>query len=89
MEIEFISEAAPLVSELRWHHTQKVKRKYKEGRILLKFTVAGLDEIVWWILGWSGSATVRAPDELRGRVVDQLRAALSAYDTNGGGDASC
>ncbi|MEQ9379805.1 MAG: WYL domain-containing protein [Pirellulales bacterium] len=89
VEIEFTPEAAPLVSEVRWHHTQEVKRKYKDGRILLKFTVAGLDEIVWWILGWSGRATVRAPDELRRRVVDQLRAALSAYDTNGGGDASC
>ena len=44
-------------------------------------TVDGLDEILWWVLGWSGRAKVRKPDELRQMVVDQLRQAL---DLNGG-----
>jgi len=79
VEIEFTSDAAPLVAETRWHHTQEIQRKYKDGRIILAFTVDGLEEIVWWVLGWSGRATVQQPEELRQMVVKQLRAALSAY----------
>jgi predicted DNA-binding transcriptional regulator YafY len=73
--IEFTPEAAPLVTETVWHSTQKVS-KQKGGRVRLRFTVDGLDEILWWVLGWSGRAKVIEPEKLREMVCDQLRSAI-------------
>lgn len=78
--IEFSSDAAPLVTETVWHKTQQVKR-HSDGRATLSFKVDGLDEIVWWILGWSGRAKVLAPDRLREMVLEKLRQAIAI---NGG-----
>ena len=75
VEIWFSPKAAPLVCETAWHHTQNVKR-HKDGSATLGFTVDGLDEILWWILGWSGRAKVIKPTELRTMVVEQLKTAL-------------
>ncbi len=75
VEIRFSPEAAPLVCETTWHHTQTAKR-HKDGSATLRFTVDGLDEITWWILGWSGRAKVVKPAELRTMIVKQLQAAL-------------
>jgi hypothetical protein len=36
-----------------------------------------LEEIVWWVLGWSGTVEVVRPPELRGMVPEQLRRALA------------
>ena len=58
-----------------WHKTQRVEC-LEDGGVRLMFTVDGLDEIVWWILGWSGRAKVHAPEDLRAMVVGRLRDAL-------------
>ena len=50
----------------------------EDGRMTLAFTVDGLDEIGWWIMGWGGRAKVIKPAKLREMVVEQLRAALQA-----------
>lgn len=76
VELEFTAEAAPLVLETTWHHTQVIKKKYKDGRTVLGFTVDGLQEIVWWVLGWSGGVKVIQPNELREMLIRELRAAL-------------
>jgi predicted DNA-binding transcriptional regulator YafY len=76
VEIQFNSDAAPLVCETTWHDTQKVVAREKNGSITLAFKVDGLDEILWWVLGWSGRAKVIKPTELRTMVVEQLQAAL-------------
>lgn len=75
VEIEFAKEAASLVTETRWHKTQEVKRE-PDGRAILSFQVDGLDEILWWVLGWSGRAKVLQPEKLREMVVEKLRLAL-------------
>jgi predicted DNA-binding transcriptional regulator YafY len=72
--IEFIQEAAALVTETRWHKTQEVQRE-PDGRAVLSFQVDGLDEIFWWVLGWSGRAKVIQPEKLREMVVEKLRQA--------------
>jgi predicted DNA-binding transcriptional regulator YafY len=81
VEVEFTAEAAPLVTETQWHRTQTIKQRYKDGRIVLAFTVDGLEEILWWVLGWSGRVKVRSPEPLREMVVAQLEKALKL---NGG-----
>jgi predicted DNA-binding transcriptional regulator YafY len=80
VEIEFSRDAAGLVTETRWHKTQEVKR-LPNGRAVLSFKVDGLDEILWWVLGWSGRARVLAPEKLREMVLDKLRTAI---EINGG-----
>jgi predicted DNA-binding transcriptional regulator YafY len=80
VQIEFTKDAAPLVTETKWHTTQQIKR-HRDGRVMLSFTVDGLAEIVWWILGWSGRAKVIEPTELRNLVVEKLQAALQLNTT--------
>lgn len=75
VKIEFNKEAAEFVTETRWHSTQAVEC-HDDGRVTLSFKVDGLEEIVWWILGWSGRAKVIEPPELRQLVVEKLQAAL-------------
>lgn len=75
VEIHFMKEAAVQVTETRWHQTQKVK-KHRDGSATLSFRVDGLDEILWWLLPWTGFAQVIKPSELRERFVEQLEEGL-------------
>ncbi len=75
VEVVFTREAAPLVTETTWHHTQKVRR-HKDGTATLTFQIDGLDEILWWVLGWSGRVRVVNPAELQKMVLGQLHKAL-------------
>lgn len=78
IEIWFTPEAANVVTETVWHHTQKVK-SHKDGSVTLSFRVDGLEEVRNWILGWAGSAKVVKPAELRNLVVKRLQRALEMY----------
>lgn len=78
VEIEFTADAADLVTETVWHRTQQVCR-HEDGRVTLTFRVDGLDEIVWWILGWSGRVKVIQPEELRQLVIERLTQAIAIY----------
>lgn len=75
VEIWFTPEAARIVTETVWHHTQKVIRQ-KDGSVILRFQVDGLDEIANWILSWTSRCKVLQPPELRSRVVAKLQAGL-------------
>ena len=79
VEVRFTLEAAKVVIETVWHHTQKV-RTHKDGSVSLSFRVDGLEEIRNWILGWAGSAKVVKPVELRDLVVQKLQAALGMHE---------
>jgi predicted DNA-binding transcriptional regulator YafY len=71
VELAFAPEAAGVVTETVWHHTQKAKR-HADGSATLSFTVDGLDEILHWILSWAGRVRVRKPEELRELFVQTL-----------------
>jgi predicted DNA-binding transcriptional regulator YafY len=73
--IRFSRSAAVQVTETCWHHTQKAK-KHRDGSVTLSFRVDGLDEILWWLLPWTGFAEVVEPWELRRRFVEQLEDGL-------------
>jgi predicted DNA-binding transcriptional regulator YafY len=77
VELLFAKDAAEVVSETVWHHTQKSKRN-ADGSLTMTFTVDGLDEIVRWIVGWSGRVKVIAPNTLREKVVEEHRRAIAA-----------
>jgi predicted DNA-binding transcriptional regulator YafY len=75
VEIQFVPEAAEIVTETQWHQTQKTRR-HKDGSVTLTFQVDGLNEILRWILGWAGRARVIRPPELRDLVVEEHRKAI-------------
>ncbi|OYV83273.1 MAG: hypothetical protein B7Z73_16245, partial [Planctomycetia bacterium 21-64-5] len=78
VEIRFAKEAGVQVTETRWRHTQKVTR-HRDGSVTLRFRVDGLDEILWWLLPWTGFAEVIKPVELRQRFVEQLEEGLRMH----------
>jgi predicted DNA-binding transcriptional regulator YafY len=79
VRLRFSKEAAPLVTETQWHPTQKVK-KHPSGEVTLTFQVDGLDEILWWVLGWTGRVAVLEPTELREMVTEQLRQGMKLHE---------
>jgi predicted DNA-binding transcriptional regulator YafY len=75
VELEFTRDAAALVTETIWHKTQQTKR-LADGRAILGFKVDGLEEIIWWVLSWSGRVKVLQPEKLREMVLEKLAAAI-------------
>ncbi len=78
IRLKFAKDGASLVTETKWHHTQKVSR-HRNGSATLTFKVDGLNEIVYWILGWGDRVTVLDPPELKTMVMEKLRASLKNY----------
>jgi predicted DNA-binding transcriptional regulator YafY len=76
LELAGVREAAGLVTETTWHHTQTVQWE-DDGSVMLLFQVDGLEEIARWLLGWSGWVQVVRPDMLRAMVVEQSYRALA------------
>lgn len=76
VEILFAPEAASQMAETKWHPTQRVVM-HRDGSAMLHVRVDGLDEIVWWLLGWAPFARVVQPKKLREMLVGELQAALA------------
>ncbi len=81
VEIHVAPEAAPIITETVWHHTQTVQH-HRDRSVTLRFQIDGLNEIVHWVLGWSGRVRVVQPAELRDLVVEQLRRAITLNETD-------
>jgi proteasome accessory factor B len=78
VEVRFSPLISPNVAEVNWHSTQRV-RWDDDGRVYLSVSVDGLDEIVWWVLGYGPEAEVLQPPELRQRVTAKAREMLELY----------
>ncbi|MFN3166132.1 MAG: helix-turn-helix transcriptional regulator [Phycisphaeraceae bacterium] len=78
VEVLFHPPAAEQVSETKWHHTQRIE-KLKDGCVVFRATVSGLEEVTYWVLGWGPLAEVKKPVELRSRVCDDLKKMLHRY----------
>ena len=61
--IRFDPVAADFIREKRWHPSQKLL-ELRDGGVEIQLKLSSLGEIQRWVLGWGGSATVVAPDEL-------------------------
>jgi predicted DNA-binding transcriptional regulator YafY len=75
IELKFAPAAARVVTETIWHHTQTAKT-HRDGSVTLTFRVDGLNEILNWVLSWSGKVTVVKPDELRMLFIQTLQSAI-------------
>ncbi|MCC9608619.1 WYL domain-containing protein [Blastopirellula sp. JC732] len=79
--VRFLPEAARIVTETNWHHTQKVIPQEDES-VLLTFQVDGLQEICSWLLGWTGRVEVIEPPELRTMLLDRSKAGMELNQEN-------
>lgn len=78
VEIRFTPEASKVVTETVWHHTEEVVR-HRDSSVSLKFRVDGLEEIVNWVMTWTGRGVVVSPPQLRELVAERLRTAIKDY----------
>jgi proteasome accessory factor B len=67
VELWFDPEFAETVSDTHWHKTQDVEWN-DDDSITFRCRVDGLEEIVWWVLGYGPHCRVRQPKELAERV---------------------
>ncbi len=77
--VRFDAAFADNASETRWHPTQEEEWDHDTGAVTLRFTVDGLDEIVWWILGYGPNITILEPPELIERVRQLAQATAERY----------
>jgi len=78
VELRFSPLVGPNVAEVNWHATQRI-RWDDDGNVFFTATVDGLDEIVWWVLGYGPEVEVLRPAELRDRVTQKAREMLAVY----------
>lgn len=77
--VRFEPRVANNVSEVVWHKTQRLEW-VDGGRLEMRVTVSGLQEISWWILGYGDQAEVLQPAELRKIVADRARSMAAIYN---------
>jgi predicted DNA-binding transcriptional regulator YafY len=75
VELRIDAAFAETFSDTEWHRTQELEW-LDDGGVVFRCRVAGLDEIVWWVLGLGSQCTVVQPPELRERVREEARAIL-------------
>ncbi len=78
--IRFAKQVARNVAEVRWHPTQQTEF-LSDGRLEFRVTVAGTEEISWWILGYGDRAEVIQPAALRERLKVHAKNMLRLYST--------
>ena len=76
--LRFIPEAAPYIRERTWHPSQEIESDTDEG-LTLRLHIAEPVEMLPWIRSWGPQVEVLAPDWLRERVADELKAAANIY----------
>lgn len=77
--IRFTAAFADAASETRWHPTQEEQWDHQTKTVTLRFTVDGLDEIVWWVLGYGPGALVLEPPELIERLRNLAQSTAHQY----------
>lgn len=81
IRLRFDATVAAAVTETLWHPSQE-SEELEDGSAVLTFEVDGIEEILWWILGYGRHVVVEEPEELWKRVAAELSAAAAAYVAN-------
>ena len=72
VRIEFTPREAPWIRERTWHPTQRIE-ELKWGGVVLSMRVAGLSEVLGWVLSFGAGAKVLGPEELVRKWRDEVR----------------
>lgn len=78
--IRFQQKVAHNVAEVHWHKTQKLVWN-DDNTLDFHVTVASLQEIVWWILGYGDQAEVLKPAKLRKMIRTHIDSLQKTYAT--------
>ncbi len=84
VRLRFEPLVAANVAEVKWHSTQKISWQ-DDGRIIYDVSVEGLDEIIWWIMGYADQVEVLEPAELRDRVRQMAERMLERHGLSASG----
>ena len=76
--ILFAPRIAPLIREVNWHPTQQIQ-ELDDGVLRFEVTVAGWQEIGWWVLGYGHEAKVIKPKPLREWVSQTAQKMVKLY----------
>lgn len=76
--ILFAPRIAPLIREVNWHSTQQLQ-ELDDGTLRFEATVAGWQEIGWWVLRWGHEAEVVRPKALRKWVAQTAQEMVTLY----------
>ena len=86
--VKFDANIAPLIKEVNWHPTQRIK-DLSDGSIIYTVTVYGTKEIGLWILGYGHQAEVLSPEILRKEIAASAKKMCQRYEKKTGySDAS-
>ncbi|MFC1858521.1 helix-turn-helix transcriptional regulator [Thermodesulfobacteriota bacterium] len=77
VRIRFAPSVAGYIGEKIWHDTQKTT-PLDDGSLELAVTVAGTDEIKFWIMSWGSKAMVIEPESLH----EEIRAEITEMQRN-------
>lgn len=78
VKVKFSPRVARMVSETKRHPTQVVHPQ-PDGGIIYEVTVAGIEEIAFWIMGYGREAVVLEPESLRNYIADHVRGMTAHY----------
>ncbi len=82
-DVDVVIRFSPMVArnagEVIWHRTQQ-SQWHDDGSLDLRFRVAGIHEILWWVLGYGAEAEVLEPEKLRKLVVKHAKGMLERYN---------
>jgi proteasome accessory factor B len=76
--LKFSAMVARNVAEVAWHRTQRLEW-LDDGSLRFHVRVSGLNEIVWWILGYGDQVEVLRPAKLRKIVAQRVRRLSELY----------
>ncbi len=77
--VRFSPLVAQNVAEVAWHKTQWLEFR-PDGSLDFHVDVSGLNEIVWWILGYGDQAQVLRPAKLRQLVAQRAANMIRLYE---------
>ena len=77
-------KAARYFRRKRYHPTQQVAEEREDGRIVIEYEVAGLEEIASFVRSWGPKVKVLAPDALAERVAEEARQTAARYAPGAG-----
>jgi len=78
VKIRFSPEVAEMIAEAKRHPTQVITPE-PGGSVIYEVTVAGIEEIAIWVMGFGKDAEVLEPESLRNYVLDHALGIIARY----------
>ena len=81
-------DVAHLFREKDYDESQVTEEERADGRLVVSFEVAGLEDMASWVRSWGPSVTVLDPPELAERIAEEARQVAVRYEDTSEDDAT-